>query len=91
MTRQSDLLKISFENKNNSRLMNLNLNRLLSFQKNHFTNLILALDYKILMVVDVMGSSRIRSIKANNLDVFTRAKFASQNRFIVLAVRVLLI
>jgi len=66
----------------------LNLNRLLSFQKNHFTNLIVALDYKLLMIVDATNPTRIRSIKANGNDIFLDAKFANQNRFLVVALKV---
>ena len=90
VSKQSELWHVSFENKHRDKVMNLNMGRVINFQKNHFTNLLLVVELQILMVIDASAKqvNKIRSIKATNGDIFTGAKFLNQNRFIVLAVKV---
>lgn len=70
--------------------MNLNIGRVLSFQKNHFTNLMLIVEFQIVMIFDPNpnSSNRIRSIKATKGDTFSGGCFLNQNRFIIVAVKV---
>lgn len=55
--------------------------------------MLLALDYKLLFLCDVnkAGPLKIKSLKAKNDEIFTNACFSSNNRFIILAVKVYLL
>ncbi len=55
--------------------------------------MLLALDYNLLFLCDITARNttnqlKIKSLKAKKDEVFTNACFASNNRFIILAVKV---
>lgn len=63
--------------------------KVISFDKNHFTNLFLIIEFQIAMIFDMNSSSnKIKSLKANNGDVFTAGRFLGKNRLFILAVKV---
>lgn len=63
--------------------------KVVSFDKNHFTNLFLIVEFQIAMIFDMNSSSnKIKSLKANNGEVFTAGRFLGKNRFLILAVKV---
>ncbi len=67
--------------------MNLNMSKILSFERNYLREMILVLDYKVLMLCDLSNISKTKSIKASHNEVFTNSCFSSDNRYIVLAIR----
>ena len=87
---QSELYRVSFENKKPTKIMNLNMSKILAFERNYLREMLMALDYKLLFICDLTrsGPSGIRSLKAGNQEVFTNACFASNNRYIILAIKV---
>ena len=52
--------------------------------------MVLSLDYKLLFLCDIVksGPLKVKSLKAKKDQVFTNACFSSNNRFIILAVKV---
>jgi len=50
--------------------------------------MILVLDYKLLFLCDLTNPSKIKSLKAGTNETFTNACFGSNNRFLILAVKV---
>lgn len=44
--------------------MNLNMSRILAFERNYLREMILVLDYKLLFLCDLADKSKIRSLKA---------------------------
>lgn len=90
MNPRSELYRVSFENKKPSKIMNLNMSKIIAFEKNNLRDMLLALDYKLLFLCELgrSGSSKIRSLKAGNNEVFTNACFSSNNRYVILAVKV---
>lgn len=61
------------------------LNNLVSYQKNYLTDVILLAEAKVLVLVD--GAKRIKSIKAEESDIFSSACMLGSNRFICLLLR----
>ena len=70
--------------------MNLNMSKIIAFERNYLREMLMALDYKLLFICDLTrtGPSKIRSLKAGHHEVFTNACFASNNRFIIVAIKV---
>lgn len=66
------------------------MNKIRAFERNYLRDMLLALDYKVLFLCDVTksGPLKIKSLKATHNEVFTNACFASNNRFIILAIKV---
>ena len=69
--------------------MNTNLNRLKDLQVNHFTQLVLAVEARVAVVLDANAKNggKLKSIKPQNGELFVSGKFLNQNRWIVLAVQ----
>jgi hypothetical protein len=88
ISKKSELMKVSFESKQVTKIMNLNMNKIIAFQRNYIRELLLILDYKILFLCDPSNRKQIRSVKADYQETFSNACFGNQNRFIVLAVKV---
>jgi hypothetical protein len=85
--RQAEVVRVWLESKRSSRVASLGLTRVLSFQKNHLTNLLLVVDFQLVLLLDGPTGNRISALKADNGDTFSCGRFLDQNRFIVLAVR----
>lgn len=93
---KSELFKISFDRKKPEKVLNLNMSKILAFERNYLRELLLVLDYKLLFLYDLTKKinnteNKIKSLKAGYNEVFTNACFMSNNRFIVLIVKVNLI
>jgi hypothetical protein len=84
----SELYRVSFENKKSSKIMNLNMSRILAFERNYLRDMLLVLDYKWLLLCDLTNPSKIKSVKATYNETFTNACFGCDNRFIILATKV---
>lgn len=65
----------------------LGLTRVLSFQKNHLTNLLLVVDFQLALLLDAHSGARVAALKATNGDTFSCGRFLDQNRLLILAVR----
>lgn len=75
------------ESRKYTRLAALTLTRVLSFQKNHLTNLLLVVDFQLALLLDAHTGARLSALKATNGDTFSCGRFLDQNRLLVLAVR----
>lgn len=66
------------------------MNKIRAFERNYLRDMLLSLDYKLLFLCDVnkTGQLNIKSLKAKKNQVFTNACFASNNRFIILVIKV---
>ena len=66
VTPQSELFRVGFDNKKPNKIMNLNMSKILAFERNYLREMLMALDYKLLFLCDLTrtGPSRIRSLKA---------------------------
>lgn len=70
--------------------MNLNMSKILAFERNYLREMLLVLDYKLLFLCDLTNTSKIKSLKAGYNETFTNACFASNNRFLILAIKVII-
>lgn len=90
VTQSSELYQVSFQNKKPNKITNLNMSKIRAFQRNYLRDMMLALDYKLLFLCDITksGPLKVKSLKAKKDQIFTNACFASNNRFIILAIKV---
>jgi hypothetical protein len=85
--RQAELFRLSLESKRSEKVASLGLTRILSFQKNHLTNLLLVVEFQVALLLEAATGRRVSALKAGNGETFSCGCFLDQNRFIVLAVR----
>lgn len=87
MGRQAEVVRVWLESRRCERVTALGLTRVLSFQKNHLTNLLLVVDFQLALLLDAPTGRRLAALRPSNGDTFSCGRFLDQNRFIVLAVR----
>lgn len=87
VNRQSELVRLSLDSKRSVRVASLGLTRVLSFQKNHLTNLLLVVEFQVALLLDTTNGNRVAALKATNGETFSCGRFLDQNRFIILAVK----
>lgn len=87
ISRASELVRVWLERGRSERIGALGLTRALSFQKNHLTNLLLVVDFQLVLLLDAPTGHRVAALKATNGDTFSCGRFLDQNRFIVVGVR----
>jgi hypothetical protein len=66
------------------------MNKIIAFERNDYREMILSLDYKLLFLCNVhkIGPLQVKSLKARGDEIFTNACFSTNNRFIILAIKV---